>query len=86
MEMSFSAAGSCDQLRGESGLSVAAMRDLLGSAAGYYRISFSACRPAGSVGLVNFLHRLLKRKQLVLNPLNFVQYLGNRLRRIETHI
>jgi hypothetical protein len=72
MEMSFSAAGSCDQLRGESGLSVEAMRDLLGSAAGYYRIPFSACRPAGNVGLVNFLHRLLKRKQLVLNPLNFI--------------
>jgi hypothetical protein len=71
---------------GESGPSLAAMRHLLGSASGYCRISFSACRPAGSVGLVNFLHRLLQRKQLLLNPLNFVQYLGDRLRRIETHI
>ena len=48
--------------------------------------SFSACHPTGNIGFFNFLHRLLKGKQLLLNPLYFVQYLGNGLRRIEAHI
>jgi hypothetical protein len=64
-----------------------AMRDLLGPVAGYdYLFLFPLVAPTGNIGFFNFLHRLLKGKQLLLNPLYLVQYLGNRLRRIEAHI